>query len=111
MDHVSTTQKPKKVINAINEYYSEYNANIHRGIHTLAEKATNEYEKTRIMNCIPDIDKDNLYNNAYLLQYNFENINSICWKKGCFIGQEVTVKMKNRGSLKKKLFTINKNDS
>ena len=65
-----------------------------------------EYEKTRIMNCIPDIDKDNLYNNAYLLQYNFENINSICWKKGCFIGQEVTVKMKNRGSLKKKLFTI-----
>ena len=65
-----------------------------------------EYEKTRIMNCIPDIDKDHLYNNAYLLQYNFENINSICWKKGCFIGQEVTVKMKNRGSLKKKLFTI-----
>ena len=65
-----------------------------------------EYEKTRIMNCIPDIDKDNLYNNAYLLQYNFENINSICWKKGCFIGQKVTVKMKNRGSLKKKVFTI-----
>ena len=46
-DNAATTQKPKKVINAINEYYSEYNANIHRGIHTLAEKATNEYEKTR----------------------------------------------------------------
>tara|TARA_B100001029_G_scaffold144509_1_gene124545 strand:+ start:164 stop:1384 length:1221 start_codon:yes stop_codon:yes gene_type:complete len=46
-DNAATTQKPKNVINAINEYYSEYNANIHRGIHTLAEKATNEYEKTR----------------------------------------------------------------
>ncbi len=46
-DNAATTQKPKKVINAINEYYSEYNANIHRGIHTLAEKATIEYEKTR----------------------------------------------------------------
>ena len=46
-DNAATTQKPRKVIDAINEYYSEYNANIHRGIHTLAEKATNEYEKTR----------------------------------------------------------------
>ena len=46
-DNAATTQKPKKVIEAINEYYSEYNANIHRGIHTLAEKATLEYEKTR----------------------------------------------------------------
>ena len=54
-----------------------------------------EYEKQRILNCAPDIEKDNLYNKAYLLQYNFENLNSICWKKGCFIGQEVTIKMKN----------------
>tara|TARA_B100001996_G_scaffold154522_1_gene117602 strand:+ start:713 stop:1933 length:1221 start_codon:yes stop_codon:yes gene_type:complete len=46
-DNAATTQKPKGVIEAINEYYSEYNANIHRGIHTLAEKATHEYEKTR----------------------------------------------------------------
>tara|TARA_B100000029_G_scaffold498400_2_gene567199 strand:- start:2701 stop:3555 length:855 start_codon:yes stop_codon:yes gene_type:complete len=66
----------------------------------------NEYEKQRILNCIPDIKKDNLYNQAYLLQYNFENLNCICWKKGCFIGQEVTVKMKNKGFLKKKLYVI-----
>ena len=66
----------------------------------------NEYEKQRILNCIPDIKKDNLYNKAYLLQYNFENLNCICWKKGCFIGQEVTVKMKNKGFLKKKLYVI-----
>ena len=66
----------------------------------------NEYEKQRILNCIPDIKKDNLYNKAYLLQYNFENLNCICWEKGCFIGQEVTVKMKNKGFLKKKLYVI-----
>ena len=65
-----------------------------------------EYEKQRILNCTPDIEKDNLYNKAYLLQYNFENLNSICWKKGCFVGQEVTAKMKNRGSLKKKLYVV-----
>ena len=65
-----------------------------------------EYEKQRIVNCAPDIEKDNLYNKAYLLQYNFENLNSICWKKGCFVGQEVTIKMKKKGSLKKKLYVV-----
>ena len=65
-----------------------------------------EYEKQRILNCVPDIEKDNLYNKAYLLQYNFENLHSICWKKGCFVGQEVTIKMKKKGSLKKKLYVV-----
>ncbi len=65
-----------------------------------------EYEKQRILNCVPDIEKDKLYNKAYLLQYNFENLNSICWKKGCFVGQEVTIKMKIKGSLKKKLYVV-----
>lgn len=46
-DNAATTQKPLSVINALTEYYSSYNANIHRGIHSLAEKATGEYEKTR----------------------------------------------------------------
>jgi cysteine desulfurase/selenocysteine lyase len=46
-DNAATTQKPESVIRAISEYYQEYNANIHRGIHTLAEKATAEYEGTR----------------------------------------------------------------
>lgn len=46
-DNAATTQKPKVVIDALIEYYSGYNANIHRGIHTLAEKATAAYEATR----------------------------------------------------------------
>lgn len=46
-DNAATTQKPVSVINALIDYYKGYNANIHRGIHTLAEKATKAFEATR----------------------------------------------------------------
>jgi cysteine desulfurase/selenocysteine lyase len=46
-DNAATTQKPLVVIDALTEYYRSYNANIHRGIHHLAEKATAAYEQTR----------------------------------------------------------------
>ena len=46
-DNAATNQKPQRVIDALVGYYSGYNANIHRGIHTLAEKATKAYEQTR----------------------------------------------------------------
>lgn len=46
-DNAATTQKPLSVINAITKYYSTMNANIHRGIHTLAETATLAFEETR----------------------------------------------------------------
>lgn len=46
-DNAATSQKPQAVIDAISHYYSHYNANIHRGIHTLAEEATMAYEASR----------------------------------------------------------------
>jgi cysteine desulfurase / selenocysteine lyase len=46
-DNAATSQKPKVVIDALTGYYEGYNANIHRGIHTLAEKATLAFESTR----------------------------------------------------------------
>lgn len=46
-DNAATTQKPRRVIEALSDYYKNYNANIHRGIHTLAERATNAFEQTR----------------------------------------------------------------
>jgi cysteine desulfurase/selenocysteine lyase len=46
-DNAATTQKPKAVIDALSAYYEQDNANIHRGIHTLAERATTAYELTR----------------------------------------------------------------
>ena len=46
-DNAATTQKPVQVINTIKEYYERYNANIHRGIHTLSEEATQMYEDSK----------------------------------------------------------------
>ena len=47
LDNAATTQKPQAVIDALVNYYSDFNANIHRGIHSLAEEATAAFEKTR----------------------------------------------------------------
>ncbi|WP_374713772.1 cysteine desulfurase [Symbiobacterium terraclitae] len=47
LDNAATTQKPRQVIQALVEYYEGYNANVHRGIHTLAERATDAYEGAR----------------------------------------------------------------
>jgi cysteine desulfurase / selenocysteine lyase len=47
LDNAATNQKPKRVIDALTSYYEKDNANIHRGIHTLAERATKAYEQTR----------------------------------------------------------------
>jgi len=47
LDSAATTQKPRVVVDAIAQYYSEYNSNIHRGVHSLSQKATNEFENAR----------------------------------------------------------------
>ncbi|MEE9563498.1 MAG: cysteine desulfurase [Nitrosopumilaceae archaeon] len=47
LDNASTTQKPKQVIDTITNYYNNYNANIHRSVYSIAEEATEAYEKTR----------------------------------------------------------------
>jgi cysteine desulfurase/selenocysteine lyase len=47
LDNAATTQKPQCVIDAINTFYTEYNAPVHRGIYSLAEKATQLYEESR----------------------------------------------------------------
>ncbi|KAL3696965.1 hypothetical protein R1sor_011041 [Riccia sorocarpa] len=47
LDNAATSQKPVAVLNALKEYYEGYNSNVHRGIHTLSSKATDEYENAR----------------------------------------------------------------
>ena len=47
LDSAATSQKPNSVIMAMDDYYRQYNANIHRGVHTLAEEATAKYEAAR----------------------------------------------------------------
>lgn len=47
LDNAATSQKPTQVIEALDKYYQEDNANIHRGVHTLSERATIDYEQAR----------------------------------------------------------------
>src|SRR5699024_598479 len=47
LDNAATTQKPEAVLQVIEDYYHKNNANVHRGVHTLAERATEEYETAR----------------------------------------------------------------
>jgi cysteine desulfurase / selenocysteine lyase len=48
LDNAATTQKPRAVLDAIRRYYEEDNANIHRGVHLLSERATRAYEEVRV---------------------------------------------------------------
>ena len=47
LDNAATTQKPKQVLDALNDFYTKSNANVHRGIHKLSELATEKYEEAR----------------------------------------------------------------
>lgn len=47
LDNAATTQKPRMVLNAMDEYYKQYNSNIHRGVHYLSQKATDAFEVVR----------------------------------------------------------------
>ena len=46
-DNAASSQKPQIVLNTINHYYANENANIHRGVHYLSQKATDKFEETR----------------------------------------------------------------
>lgn len=47
LDNAATSQKPRRVIDAVSEFYAGYNANIHRGVHILSERATDAFEGAR----------------------------------------------------------------
>ncbi len=71
LDNAATTHKPYKVIDSISNYYSNYNANINRGLHTLSTITTNNYELTRI---------------AVKKFINADNFNEIIFTKGATEG-------------------------
>ncbi len=48
LDNAATSQKPQAVIDALTQYYTQYNANIHRGVYLLSERSTQAYEDTRV---------------------------------------------------------------
>jgi cysteine desulfurase/selenocysteine lyase len=47
LDNAATTQKPQSVLDTLAHYYAHDNANVHRGVHTLSQRATDDYEAAR----------------------------------------------------------------
>ncbi|MBI29429.1 MAG: hypothetical protein CMI95_06045 [Pelagibacteraceae bacterium] len=66
----------------------------------------NDYEKKRIECNIPDSALDLKVNKSLLLENNYDSLNAIDWDKGCYIGQELTARMKYRALIKKSLIKV-----
>ena len=64
-----------------------------------------DWEKLRIENLIPEFGKE-LSSDSYILEYGFEKLNGVDFKKGCYVGQEVTARMKHKTKLKKGLAIV-----
>ena len=64
------------------------------------------YEQHRLELGVPDGSRDLLINQSTLLDNNFEALNGLSWDKGCYVGQEVTARMKYRGLVKKQLLPV-----
>jgi len=68
-----------------------------------------KYHEILIKNLVPLSQYDLEENKSLLLENNFENLNSISWNKGCYVGQEITARMKYRALLKKKIYYLRVN--
>ena len=72
----------------------------------LNEKEFNDF---RLKKSIPDFNVDALKNKSLLLEMRFDQLNGISWEKGCYMGQEITARMKYRNITKKKLYGVDIN--
>ena len=66
----------------------------------------NRYKTLRLNNCIPDFSIDATKAKSLLLEMRFDELNGISWTKGCYMGQEITARMKYRNIVKKKIFKV-----
>ena len=65
-----------------------------------------KYHEILIQNTVPLSHYDLKENKSLLLENNFENLNAISWDKGCYVGQELTARMKYRALLKKRIYSL-----
>ena len=77
------------------EFYEQFNS--------ISEK---EFNNLRIANAIPDFRIDAIKNKSLLLEMRFDQLNGISWDKGCYMGQEITARMKYRNIIKKKIYSV-----
>jgi len=77
--------------------------------HYSEEKLSEEnvdWELIRVMNCIPETGVELIQNKTFILEAGFERINGVDFNKGCFVGQEVTARMKHKTTLRKGLARV-----
>jgi len=72
----------------------------------MSEQPFAEWDRQRILLTIPDGSRDMQVEKSTLLECNIDRLNGICFKKGCYVGQELTARMHHRGLAKKHLYTI-----
>ena len=72
----------------------------------LSEKTFDLYKEILMKNLVPFTPDDLIENKSLLLENNFQNIQAIDWEKGCFVGQEITARMKYRALLKKQIYAL-----
>lgn len=72
----------------------------------LEEHSFEEWDSLRISLCVPDGSRDLELEKSTLLEGGIEKLNGIDWDKGCYMGQELTARMKYRGLVKKRLYTV-----
>ena len=88
----SRTYADSNFLNEIKKKYVEINEN--------------RYQTLRLKNCIPDFSIDATKAKSLLLEMRFDELNGISWTKGCYMGQEITARMKHRNMVKKKIFKV-----
>ena len=72
----------------------------------MKEISTMDFNELRFENVIPDFHIDVLKNKSLLMEMRFDDLNGISWTKGCYMGQEITARMKYRNLMKRNLFQI-----
>jgi len=75
-------------------------------INNLDEMHFNKYKEILMKNLVPFAPDDLKENKSLLLENNFQNLNAIDWDKGCYVGQEITARMKYRSLIKKQIYNL-----
>ena len=87
-------------------YIFENSNKVNLDEYNLKKISSSEYNDLRLKHSIPDFKYDIIENKSLLLEMRFDELNGISWTKGCYMGQEITARMKYRNLIKKKLFKI-----
>jgi tRNA-modifying protein YgfZ len=73
---------------------------------TAGDPATIDWEAIRVAHCIPETGIELIANDSYILEVGFERLSGVDFKKGCYVGQEVTARMKHKTELRKGLARV-----